>query len=114
MEKKATTKKRNLMMKSALIGTILVLIAITSYAGVREDYAHEGYAVIAKTRVDGEFEGCDFDKRIPLKNGLVFVCSSYSYTYGYMPEVLILKHVTNGDTKVLIKEREFRGKLWRR
>ena len=78
-----------------------------------EDLARDGYAVFDETQVDGEFEGCDFDKRIPLTNGLVFVCSTYSYSYSFMPEVLILQHVRSGDIKVLIDEDEYDGTLYR-
>ena len=74
-----------------------------------EDLAKEGYAVIEETSIDGEFEGCDFDKRIPLSNGLIFVCSEYNYDYAYAPDVLILKNVRSGDIKVLIDDEEFEG-----
>ena len=47
-----------------------------AYAADLEDLAREGYAVIEETRVEGSFEGCDFDKSIPLTNGLVFVCAT--------------------------------------
>ncbi|MFX0201258.1 MAG: hypothetical protein ACFFCW_34505, partial [Candidatus Hodarchaeota archaeon] len=78
------------------------------------DLARQGYAVIIETQVDGEFEGCEFDKRIPLMNGLIFVCSTYSYSYSYMPEVLILQHIRTGDVKVLIDGEEYNGQLYRR
>ena len=98
----------------AIIAIALVFVATFAIAGDLEDLAKEGYAVVEKTSVDGEFEGCDFDKRIPFTDGLVFVCSTYSYSYSYCPEVLILQHVRNGEIKVLINGREYRGKLYRR
>jgi hypothetical protein len=55
-----------------------------------EELARDGYAVVIETNVDGEFEGCDFDNA-SVQNGMIFVCSEYSYTYSYMPDVLILK-----------------------
>jgi hypothetical protein len=91
----------------ALIAVALVFVASFAIAADLEDLAREGYAVVEETRVDGEFEGCDFDKRIPFTNGLVFVCSSYNYSYSYRPEVLILQHVRNGDIKVLINGRDY-------
>jgi len=95
---------------------ILLFIGLSffAYAADLEDLARGGYAVVDETRVDGSFEGCDFDKPIPFTNSLVFVCASYSYSYSYRPEVLILKHIRNGDIKVLINDREYRGKLYRR
>src|SRR6266850_4745556 len=86
---------------SAFVAAAIALAAPSVTAADIEELAREGYAVIAETRVNGEFEGCDFDKRIPLTNGLLFVCSTYSYSYSYRPEVLILKHVGNGGSKVL-------------
>ena len=101
-------------MKSVGLGLMLVFATVYAEASDLEALSRDGYGVVVQTRVDGEFEGCDFDKQIQMQNGLVFVCSGYSYTYSYMPEVLILKHITSGDTKVLIKNHEFRGKLYKR
>jgi hypothetical protein len=98
----------------ALIAVILLFLATSVIAADLEDLAKEGYAVLAETRVDGEFEGCDFDKRIPFTNGLVFVCSTYSYSYSYRPEVLLLQHIRSEHIKVLINGREYRGNLYRR
>ena len=98
------------------IGIIIMLLCCVSMTSATdlEDLCKQGYAVIEETQVDGDFEGCDFDKRIPLMNGLVFVCSTYNYSYAYMPDVLILKHVRNGDMKVIIDDEEYDGTLYRR
>lgn len=54
-----------------------------------------GWTVIETTQVEDEFEGCDFDKKVSLMNGWVLTCSTYSYSYSYMPEVVIfVKSVT--------------------
>ena len=92
----------------------LFFMVSASYASDLEDLARDGYAVVEETSVDGEFEGCAFDKRIPLSNGLLFVCSEYSYSYSYMPEVLVLKNVRSGDLKVIIDDDEYDGTLYRR
>ena len=97
-----------------LVAVVIIFIATSALAADLEGLAREGYAVLIETRVDGEFEGCDFDKRIPFTNGLVFVCSTYSYSYSYRPEALILQHIRSGDIKVLINGREYRGTLYRR
>lgn len=93
---------------------LLLSVSITAAASELEDRAREGYAVAEQTQVDGDFEGCDFDKHIPLTNGLVFVCSGYSYSYSYMPDVLILKNISSGDIKVLIDDEEYDGTLYKR
>jgi hypothetical protein len=102
-------------MRLALLFALLVVAATSvAHAEDLDDLARDGYGVIDETNVDGEFEGCDFDKRIPLTNGLIFVCSEYSYSYSYHPEVLILEHVRSGDIKVLIDDEEYDGTLYRR
>jgi hypothetical protein len=49
---------------NAFVVTALSLAELPVLATDLEEVAREGYAVIAETRVEGEFEGCDFDKRI--------------------------------------------------
>lgn len=78
-----------------------------------EDLARQGYAVIEETKVDADFEGCDFDKRIPLANGLVFICSSYNYNYAYNPDVLILKRPASEVLKVIIDDQGYDGTLYK-
>ncbi|QBQ97175.1 hypothetical protein [Paraburkholderia pallida] len=70
--------------------------------------------MIEETQVSGEFNGCNFDRRIAFTDGLVFVCSSYDYHYAYMPDVQILKNVRDGSIRVLIDGDEFDGTLYRR
>lgn len=93
---------------------MLVCSPLLGEAADLDTLARYGYVVVKETQVDGSFEGCDFDRLIPLTNGLVFKCSEYSYTYSFMPEVIILKHVERGDVKVIINSREYRGQLYRR
>jgi len=93
---------------------LLLGVSLVAYGGDLEDLARDGYGVIEETQVNGEFEGCDFDKRVPFLNGLIFVCSEYSYSYSYMPEVLILKNVNSGNLKVIIDDDEYDGSLYKR
>lgn len=97
----------------SIISIFLLAVSAIAFAGNLEDLAREGYGVVDETRVDGEFEGCEYDRRIPLANGLVFVCSEYNYSYSYSPEVLILRHVQSGAIKVLIDEEEYDGTIYR-
>ncbi|RJT26046.1 hypothetical protein [Buttiauxella izardii] len=50
----------------------------------------EGYTVAKITKVDGDFEGCEYDKKITLINGWTLTCSTYHYSYSYSPQVAIL------------------------
>jgi len=101
-------------MKILIVLILGLLVAMPVFGSDLEDLARQGYAVVEETQVDGEFEGCEYDKSIPLMNGLIFVCKTYSYYYSYMPEVLILQHIRTGDIKVLIDGEEYDGKLYRR
>ncbi len=56
------------------------------------------------TQIDGEFEGCDYDKVYPLRNGRLLICDEYHYTYSYSPQVIVLDR-----TRVVIKERVYRA-----
>ncbi len=54
------------MKKTIYILIIMLLFCFSVAAASDLEYlAKEGYAVIEETQVDGDFEGCDFDKRIP-------------------------------------------------
>lgn len=69
-----------------------------------------GWTVAASTQVRGDFEGCDFDKKIRFDNGWVLTCSEYSYSYSYRPSAVIfvksfsLKGRTYWMVKVLIDD----------
>ena len=67
---------------------------------------------ITRTNVSDEFEGCDWDKRYNLDNGLIFVCSTYSYSYSYRPEVLIVTP-SGRNPIVYIDGEEYDGTLYR-
>lgn len=72
---------------------------------------HNGSVI--ETKVNGEFNGCESGKPINFTNGLVFVCSSYGYAYGYNAEVRI-SYVDNNPPIVFIKDKQYRGKLYKR
>jgi len=78
-----------------------------------EQMARDGYGVLERTSVNGEYQGCDFNRQIPLMDGLVFVCETYSYSYAYDPEVLILKNVRDGTVKTMINGTQVSGNFYR-
>tara|TARA_Y100001934_G_scaffold46897_1_gene56713 strand:+ start:357 stop:824 length:468 start_codon:yes stop_codon:yes gene_type:complete len=73
-------------------------------------YLHNGSVI--ETRVSDDFEGCDFDKRIEFVNGLTFVCSTYSYTYSFMPRVKIMM-ISGRSPEVYIGGKKYRGTLYK-
>ena len=101
-------------MRVIAAAALAALIATPAAAVDLEDLAKDGYGALAQTRVDGEFNGCDYDKRIPLQNGLIFVCRTYGYSYSYMADVYIMKSVRTGDIKVVIDGEEYDGELFRK
>ncbi len=71
---------------------VLALFLVTSAAVALDasDFSGmEGWTVAAVTTVRGDFEGCDFDKRIRFDNGWTLTCSGYSYSYAYRPDAVI-------------------------
>ena len=101
-------------MKNYLIAFCLLAFSISAQASDIEDLAKQGYAVVAETRVKGStFEGCDFDKIIAFTNGYGLQCRQYKYNYSYNPKVYILMHVQTQDVKVIINNREFKGRVGR-
>jgi hypothetical protein len=94
----------------------LFWFALSAGAGASdlESLARDGFGVLDSTTVPGEFKGCNVGLKFPLANGLLFVCSEHHFTDVLEPEVLILKSVKTGETKVLIDGDEFAGAIFRR
>jgi hypothetical protein len=68
----------------------------------------EGWTILSVTSIQGEFEGCDFGKKIRLEDGSVFTCSEYNDTYSYSPDVIVFAKKTTyqGHTSKLVIEDE--------
>lgn len=64
-------------------------IVIGVLVGVSASIASSAFAQ-TKSQIDGDFEGCDFNKVYPLLNGLILVCQEYNHSYSYMPEVVVI------------------------
>lgn len=64
-----------------------------------------GWTIAAVTSVQGEFDGCDFDRKIKFSNDWVLVCKSNSNANLLQPEAVIFtkefKH--QGNTYWVIK-----------
>ena len=73
-------------------------------------YLHNGSVI--ETQVSDAFEGCDFDKRIKFLNGLTFVCSTYSYTYSFMPRVKIMI-ISGRSPEIYIGGKKYSGTLYK-
>lgn len=96
-------------MKLILIIFLLLsnFLATTVFADrcTRKLKSMEGYTIISITQVNGEFQGCDFGRVIKFMDGLTLKCSSYSYTYSFMPDAVIFAKtiVYQGKSFAVIK-----------
>lgn len=70
-----------------------VVYATTSHADI--NYLESGFGVT--------FEGCDYEEIINLKNGYVWECSEYGYTYHY-GNMTVLE--VNGRSKLCVGDLE--------
>jgi hypothetical protein len=101
------------MKKILKILLFIILISKKSFAADFEDLCKDGYAVILETNISGDFDGCDYDKRYKLDNGLIFECSTYHYTYHYHPSFYILQNIKYGGFKYIIDDEEYSGNLYK-
>jgi hypothetical protein len=65
----------------------------------------EGWTVLKVTTVNGNFEGCDFDRLLELSDGTILRCNSYGYQYAYMPQAALFgQSVTlNGQAATMLR-----------
>jgi hypothetical protein len=101
------------MKKFLLVILCTLFINQIIFAADFEDLCKDGYAVILKTNITGDFDGCDYDKYYKLDNGMTFRCNSYHYHYSYHPEFFVLKNINYGDYKYIIDNDEYRGTLYK-
>jgi len=76
-----------------------------------ESLVSSGWIVAYSGTVSDEFNGCDYDRPIPIDGDLIFVCSSYSYHYAYRPSFKVVSNA--GLTKYLIDNEVYSGTLYR-
>src|SRR5437879_10788045 len=75
-----TREDEEAMRRLITAGFAMLLMATTVDADCSSELTNlEGYTIIAATQVEGDFEGCDFDKVIRFTDGKRLRCSSYSY-----------------------------------
>ena len=101
----------------------LLAVAGAGPAGAEDNtvalYQEKGFVVVGETAVettDGNdivlFEGCETGQEVPLANGQTFVCEDSGWIpEAFWAEVVILKHPTTGEVKVVIANHTFKGTL---
>ena len=96
----------------ALGAALLVLSSAASALSARDFARYKGYTIVYAGTVtgfydrnhrdkadSGNFEGCEYDRKIFLDDRYEVTCSSYGYSYGFRPDAVIL---SNGYSKKLI------------
>jgi hypothetical protein len=101
-------------MRSFMAAVFSLALSTSAGASDLESLARDGYGVMESTTLLGTFKGCDIGLKFPLANGLVFACSEHHFGDVFEPEVLLLKNVRTGETKVLIDGDEVEGAIFRR
>lgn len=86
--------RKSSILRLSTIATVFIFNLLLSPTSNGQDVANllqgmEGWTIIAITQVDGDFEGCDFNRPIRFINGMILECSTYSYTYAFMPDAVI-------------------------
>lgn len=74
----------------ALLASSVLLSSPAIALDADDFFGLEGYSVSIVTKVDGDFEGCEYDKKIKLQAGVSLTCNEYKYHYSYAPSVVVL------------------------
>jgi hypothetical protein len=81
----------------------------TARAGPVDDLTASGFVVVKTTKVIGDFDGCDRDRKVPLKGGGVFTCSGFGYMHAQNPTATLLKSKDGAHYKLVINDAVFDG-----
>lgn len=84
--------------------TVVSAVDLSSYVGYQIIYEGTvtGY-IDDKGKEHDEFEGCDYDRILIVDDRYQVTCRTYSYSYSYRPDIVILegsygaKAIINGD-----------------
>jgi hypothetical protein len=74
-----------------------------------DDLVAGGFVVVKDTSVIGDFDGCDYDRKVPLKGGGVFTCSGFGYLHARDPKAVLLKSKDGRTYKLVIQNAVFDG-----
>jgi hypothetical protein len=95
-----------------LAGAVLAAASLgTAKATVVDDLTEKGFEVVKRTNVVGDFDGCDYDRKVPLKSGGVFTCASFGYMHARNPAAVLLKKKDANQYKLVIQGTVYDGKF---
>lgn len=98
------------LLKKIALATAIASIAPFAFADTASDLAeYVGWEIIHAGRVTGfieengkrsdDFEGCEWGRKLIIDNRFTVKCTTYSYSYSYNPQAVILQ---NGSRLLLI------------
>jgi hypothetical protein len=92
-------------MRKLVCATVSLLVASSPCVAQCRFSQLVGYTVERVTQVNGEFQGCEFGKKIEFQSGLVLECRQYGYHYAYSPEAAIFTKSLSvgGNTFLAVK-----------
>lgn len=107
-----SSQDQSMLRTIALGAALLALSSAASALSAYELSEFKGYTIVYAGKVtgfydrnhrdkadSGNFEGCEYDRKIFLDDRYEVTCRSYGYSYGYRPDAVIL---SNGYSKKLI------------
>lgn len=94
------------------ISTIIVALILSTSCLAADLSRYIGYKIVAKKTIAGwveqtgtqrksdtSFEGCNWGRRIVFDDNTYLTCQTYSYSYSYRPDAILL---TNGTKWIMI------------
>jgi hypothetical protein len=78
--------------------------------GVRvDDLVAAGFTVVKETKVVGDFDGCDYGRKVMLAAGGTFTCSGFGYMHAASPRAVLLKSPDGRQYKLVVGAAVFDG-----
>jgi len=78
--------------------------------GVRvDDLIAAGFTVLKDTKVVGDFDGCDYGRKVQLAAGGTFTCTGFGYMHAANPKAVLLKSPDGRQYKLVVGNAVFDG-----
>ena len=98
----------------AALAFVLLLPGLASALDASDFAPLVGYAVVATSKLRGDYYGVDPGRPIELENGMAFTLESRFSTYSYRPVAVVFARSRNGEKesayKLLVQERIYDAK----
>lgn len=84
---------------------LFIILATVLNANIIDYSDLKGYTLIEVKKVQGTFNGCNYDTKIVFTDNTTVTCSTYTYAYAFNPEAAIFaqKTIYKGKDYMLLK-----------